>query len=132
MTKFRKIKFKDLRFIPASHEDTKNPGVVKKILFSSNDLPKDVTVQMINWARLQKDKSFALHYHEDMDEIFIILSGKVRYTDLKESVELSKGDAIYTPMKKVHKMTNISPLDVDYIAIGLTRRKGGRTINVQS
>lgn len=31
---------------------------------------------MINWAKLPIGKSFAKHYHEDMEEVFILIEGK--------------------------------------------------------
>ena len=69
------IRFKNLKFQPASHEDSFKPGVFKKVLLTYKDLLSG-RVQMINWARLPVGSEFAAHYHEDMEEIFIIVSGR--------------------------------------------------------
>lgn len=123
------VKLKNLKYIPASHENPKNPGVLKKVLFIYKDLLPG-RIQMINWAKLGPDKSFSPHFHEDMEEIFIILSGKVRLTIDNESKILEKGDAVIIPCKVTHKMVNVAKGNVFYLAIGLTLEGKGRTINV--
>lgn len=119
-----------LEYIPASHEDQKNPGVWKKVLFKKEDLIEG-RVQMVNWAKLPRGSSFKAHYHEDMDEIFIVLNGKARIKINEEEAELKKGDAVLTPMKHTHKMTNICNEDVYYIVIGISTGKNGKTIVVE-
>lgn len=128
---FKKIKFKSLKFIPSSHENQLNPAVVKKIIFEKEDIPRNIRIQMINWAKLFKKRSFTAHYHEDMDEIFIILSGKVRITIDDKTDFIQSYDVVYIPMGSKHKMENISSADVNYIAIGLSRNKGGKTVIVE-
>lgn len=124
----KKVTFKNLKFIPASHEDPQNPGVLKKVLYTYRDFVANGRVQMINWARLRKGRSFVSHYHEDMDEIFIIVSGKVKVrVDNKEDV-LEKGDAVLVPMEKVHQMENIGDEDANYLVIGVSLGKGGQTV----
>ncbi len=123
------IRSKDLKYIPASHEDQSNPGVWKKILFKKADLVKG-RIQMINWAKLPVGSTFRAHFHEDMVEVFIILNGKtsVRIDDEVENLE--KGDAVVTPVKHVHQMTNICSEDVLYIVIGISRGLDGKTVVV--
>lgn len=122
------VHFEDLKFIPASHEDTKNPGALKKVLFKREDLDTG-TVQMINWAKIPAGKSFAPHYHEEMFEVFIIINGKVKVQINDEEAILEAGDAVLVPEKKIHKMTNLGSEDVDYIAMGIAKRPGGKTVN---
>ncbi len=123
------VKFGDIKFQPASHEDPKDPGVLKKILLAKDDLMSG-RVQMINWAHLPVGKSFRRHYHEDLEEVFIIVSGECRMQVEDEIIELNRGDAILmAPMEK-HEMINISKTAVDYIAIGITTGAGGKTVVV--
>lgn len=124
------IKSKDLEYIPASHEDQQNPEVWKKILFKREDL-KEGRVQIINWVKLPVGNSFKAHYHEDMDEIFIIMNGKTIMKVDEEETSLEKGDAVLTPMKHIHKMTNIGDEDVLYIVVGISRGENGKTIVVE-
>ena len=121
------IRGKDINFVPASHEDKKNPQVLKKVLLKRDDLING-RVQMINWAKLPLGKTFKAHYHEDMEEIFIILNGKTRITIDKETEELNEGDTVIVPIKEIHMMENISPFDVNYIAIGISLCNNGKTV----
>ncbi len=123
----KKICFDKLRFIPAGHEDDKNPGVFKKILLTYKDITEGCRIQMINWAKLPIGNSFVSHYHEDMDEIFIIVSGIVNINIDNELSVLEKGDCVFIPMRKVHKMENIGSEDVNYIVIGLSLGLNGKT-----
>ncbi len=123
------VRFKELNFIPASHEDPKNPGALKKVLFKKEELDPG-RIQMINWARIPVGKSFAPHYHEDMFEVFIIMKGKVKIRVDSEEEILEEGDGVIVSEKQVHEMTNLSSSDVDYIAMGVAKQPGGKTINV--
>lgn len=122
------VRFKDLNFIPASHEDPKDPGVLKKVLLK-NILPPG-QIQMINWARIPKGKTFAPHYHESMIEVFVMISGKVKAKIGQEEAILEKGDLVIAFEKEIHTFENISNEDADYFAMGLAIKPGGKSINV--
>lgn len=126
------IIFKSLSFTPASHENQKSPGAFKKVLFTIKDFLPEGKIQMINWAKLPCGKAFACHFHEDMEEVFIISAGKVRLKVGKEIEKLEKGDAVLIPMGVSHQMENIGAEDADYIAIGISLGKGGKTILFQN
>lgn len=123
------VRFCDRTYVPASHEKPDAPGVWKKVLLGHDDLI-DGRVQMINWALLPTGASFQPHYHEDMEEIFIILNGKVSITVDGTTEELRKGDAVVIPIRSTHVMHNTCNEDVCYIAIGITREGKGRTVVV--
>ena len=123
------IRGDQIEFVPASHEDPADPGVLKRVLASKSHLI-DGRVQMVNWVRLLKGKSFERHYHEDMQEMFIILNGKVEMTVGDMSCELGAGDAILVAPREVHQMRSLCEEEVDYIVFGISSEKGGKTINV--
>lgn len=123
------IRFKDLDFIPASHEDPKDPGALKKVLLTRDDIPSG-RIQMINWSKIPKGKTFAPHYHEKMIEVFIIMSGKVRVKIDSEEAILEKGDMVIATEGQVHTMTNLSAEDVEYITMGIVTSKGGETVTL--
>lgn len=125
----RIIRSNQLEFVPASHEDPINPGVLKKILFKKGDLVEGA-IQMINWAKLPMGRSFEKHYHTTMEEVYIILSGKAKIIIDKEEEYLEKGDAVLIPIKAAHQMTNISDEEVNYIALGIATGENGKTVNV--
>lgn len=123
------VRFKDLNFIPASHEDPKDPGALKKVLLKRDDIPKG-QIQMINWAKIPIGKSFAPHYHESMIEVFIIMNGKVKVKIDNEEAILEKGDMVIAMEGQVHTMTNLSDEDVEYFAMGIVTSEGGKTVNI--
>lgn len=112
------IRFGDIPQVPAAHEDPKNPSVLKKVLFRLGDLASG-KIQMVNWATILPNRSFSLHHHESMQEIFIMLGdGVVAGVDGKEIV-LSRGDALVVEAKESHEMKNIGVFPVDYLAVGI-------------
>ena len=123
----RVVRKKILPKVPASHEDPKDPGVLKQILLKRDDLDAG-RIQMINWSILLSGKSFRPHYHEAMDEIFIILDGEVEITVGEEKETLGKGDTVVIPENSVHVMKNLSDQEVCYIAIGIARGPNGKTV----
>jgi mannose-6-phosphate isomerase-like protein (cupin superfamily) len=124
------IRGADLSFTPASHEDPKKPGVLKKILCAKDDCI-DGRVQMINWALLPQGSRFNRHYHQDMQEIFIILNGSVSMLVGEEEETLRGGDAVVIPPLAHHEMRNTSSEDVQYIVVGVSLGKGGKTVVVE-
>ncbi len=119
----------DRSFVAAGHEDPRDPGVVKKVLFQRADLQTG-SVQMVNWAKLPAGNNFAPHYHEDMQEVFIIVQGMVRLAIGNDEVVLRRGDAILIDPREVHQMWNDTEEDVEYLAIGITQGTGGQTVVV--
>ncbi len=123
------IRSSDKPYVPASHENPLSPGVWKKVLFQREDLQPG-TVQMVNWARLPPKSSFAAHYHEDMEEVFIIVAGAAEMTVCGETLLLGRGDTIAIDAREVHSMSNRGSEDVEYVVFGITDNKGGKTVVV--
>ena len=76
-------------------------------------------------------QAFAPHYHEDMQEIFIIIRGTAEITVGRQSVALAAGDAILIDAREVHRMRNTGAEDVEYVAMGVSAEAGGRTVVVE-
>ncbi|MGO9114234.1 MAG: cupin domain-containing protein [Thermoguttaceae bacterium] len=123
------IRANDKSFIPASHENPLAPGVWKKVLFQRDELQPG-TVQMVNWARLPVSSSFSAHYHEDMQEIFIIVAGEAEMVVADETMVLGRGDTISVDRREIHRMTNRGSEDVEYVVLGITGNQGGKTVVV--
>ena len=115
--------------VPASHEEPSDPGVLKQILLKRDNLAPG-RIQMINWSTLLPGKSFRSHYHEAMDEVFIILNGKVEISVGEEKEKLEKGDVVVIPEDTIHVMKNLTNGEVCYIALGVSRDAGGKTVVV--
>jgi mannose-6-phosphate isomerase-like protein (cupin superfamily) len=117
-------------FIPASHENPLAPGTWKKVLFQKDDFQAG-RVQMVNWARMPAGQAFAPHYHEDMQEIFVIMRGAAAITVDGQTVALGPGDAVLIDAREVHRMWNTGAEDVDYLAMGVSAGADGRTVVVE-
>ena len=124
-------KLAKIKELPAGHEDKKSPGCLKKIIFDVNDFPKGLSPQMINWARIPKGRSFKLHYHQDMTEIFIILKGQAKMRLNNKHFQLKEGDAVMVPAKSPHSVRNDGHSDFIYYVVGLSSKKGGKTITLE-
>lgn len=116
-------------FVPASHEDPNNPGVLKRVIATAADLQPG-QVQMVNWARLPVGHSFNSHYHEDMQEVFVLLKGTVKMTVDDQSVSMSSGDTVIIDPREIHQMTNIGAEPAEYIVFGISSQEGGKTVVV--
>lgn len=114
-------------YVPASHEDPKNPGVLKRVIATASDLQAG-QVQMVNWAKLPAGHSFQKHYHEDMQEVFVLLNGSVVMTVGEESVQMSAGDTVIVDVQEPHKMTNSGDTAAEYIVFGVASGEGGQTV----
>jgi mannose-6-phosphate isomerase-like protein (cupin superfamily) len=121
----------DRAFVPASHEDPRSPGAWKKVLFGKGDLVAG-TVPMVNWGRLPAGKSFAAHYHEDMQEVFVVFQGEAEMTVEGRPVRLGAGDAIAVDPREVHQMRNCGGGDLLYMVFGIATGQSGRTIVVEA
>jgi mannose-6-phosphate isomerase-like protein (cupin superfamily) len=119
----------DRSYVAAGHEDPRNPGVWKKVLLQRTDLRRG-SVQMVNWAKMPAGRGFAAHYHEAMQEVFIIFRGRARLTVGDQTVLLQPGDTAVIDPQEVHRMVNDGDADVEYLAMGIVERPGGRTIVV--
>ena len=87
----RVIRFADSPFLPAGHENPASPGVLRKVLLGKADL-RPGRMQMINWASLGVGKRFAPHYHEDMQEVFVVMQGTAEITIAGETTVLRLGE----------------------------------------
>ena len=112
------IHISDIPKEPASHEDPNDPGVLKQVLLRRDDIPSG-RIQMVNWATMPPGKSFQLHEHRSMEEIYIIFSGTAKIRIGGEEAVLQKGDAVVIPPKTVHAMTNNGGEPIEYIVIGV-------------
>ncbi len=83
---------------------------------------------MINWAKIEPGKSFRTHYHEDMDEVFILIRGMATIKIGNEEENMQTGDAVLVPAGSRHTMKNSGGETAEYLVAGISREKGGRTI----
>lgn len=124
------VRGSSLAFLPASHEKPDQPGVLKKVLGTRSDFVAG-QVQMLNWSLCPTGSSFRLHYHEDMQEVFVIFNGTVAMEVDGQTATLHAGDAIFVAPGQVHKMTNTCQEDVTYLVFGIATGQNGKTVVVE-
>jgi len=123
------VRSTELKFVPASHEDPKSPGVFKKILLRGDDFVEG-EIQTVNSALLPTGKAFTPHYHTDRQEVFIIIRGNAKITVDAEEATLGEGDTVVIPVGSVHKMENIGTEDTEFIVIAVSKGTDDRTVIV--
>jgi len=123
------FRLNEMEWIPASHENQQTPSVWKKVLLEKANLIEG-RVQMVNWCRMEPGKAFSPHYHEDMEEIFLILRGKARIRIGEGAAEIKSQEAVVIPPREVHEMKNTGEEDLEYLALGISQGQGGKTVLV--
>lgn len=116
-------------FVPAAHEDPENPGVLKRVIATHSDLIPG-QIMMVNWSRLPGDSSFQRHYHEDMQEVFVLITGHIQMTIDAESLEMKSGDTVIVEPREIHQMKNLMNSDAEYVVFGVSTGLGGQTVVV--
>jgi len=119
----------DSGLIPASHEDPRAPGVLKRVI-ATRDAFQQGHVQMLNWAVLPGHSSFQRHFHQDMQEVFILLSGEVEMRVATECRVLRPGDTVIVDPGEIHQMRNLQAGEAQYLVFGISSGQGGQTIVV--
>lgn len=127
----RLVRATDDAFTAASHEDPRQPGVLKRVIATRDELLAG-RVQMMNWARLPVASAFRAHYHEDMEETFIVVQGEAEMRIEQTTVQLKPGDAVIVAPHEVHSMKNIGAVAVQYVVVGISLGQNGRTVVVES
>ena len=127
----RVIRQHEKPLVAASHEDPNNPGVLKRVLLTLDELTAG-RVQMINWAKLPVGSTFQLHYHEDMQEVFVLMQGDVEMRVDQHLVKLKPGDTIVVDANERHQMRNLGKCDAEYLVVGISGLKKGKTVVVNA
>ncbi len=125
----RLIRASQQPFVPASHEDAQRPGVFKRVILQRDEVLAG-RVQMINWARLPAGAAFRAHYHEDMEETFVMISGTCTMDVDGKTFALEAGDTLVVAPREVHSMRNTGSSQVEYLVIGVSLGLGGETVVV--
>jgi mannose-6-phosphate isomerase-like protein (cupin superfamily) len=126
----RLIRAHEQPFVPASHEDPRRPGVLKRVIATRDEMLPG-RPQMINWAKLPAGQSFRAHYHEDMEETFVIVRGRAEMHVGEQDIAVGPGDTVVVAPREVHSMHNAGTEDVEYLVVGISLGQNGRTIVVE-
>ena len=104
---------------PATHEDPKDPGVLKKVIVRNDEVSPKSKLMMINLCRVPVGKTHKAHSHKTMEEIFYFTQGTGQVKINKEIEEVKPGDRIIVPAKSVHQVKNTGDVELEYIGLGI-------------
>jgi len=72
----KKINENSIDWIPASHENPKDPGIWKKVLIKHEDADPKSKLMSVILAKVPADRTNVAHVHETMEEIFYFTEGE--------------------------------------------------------
>lgn len=81
-------------------------------------------MKMLNYAVIQPGRSFQLHHHETLEEVFYILKGQAEITIGEETQPISTGMAVLIPRHAPHQMKNTGTEPLEYLAFGAANGDG--------
>lgn len=118
-----------LDFVPANHESPSSPAVLKKVLANHSQIQAG-QIMMVNWAKLNPGRSFQPHFHEDMQEIFVMLEGTGEF-DIDGTIHhLAAGDCAIVDPHETHSMHNSGVEPSLFLTIGVAKGEDGKTVMV--
>ena len=90
---------------------------VKRVMATSNEVGTPIT--QVAHTLLRKGEVVEEHFHPTMDEHFFFLEGKCDVNNNGDSFLCKKGDYLYVPSEKSHKLTAIE--DTIMLTIGVAK-----------
>jgi len=93
-----------------------DPRIMKRILLHESELPCSVR---LSHATLTPGQQVSPHSHEDLYEIFYVLSGCGKFVVNGETLEVSEGSTILIDPGEVHEVINCSERDMSLLYFGL-------------
>jgi len=86
-------------------------------------------MRMLNYAIIQPGRSFQLHHHETLAEVFYILKGEGEITVGEETQPISAGMAVLIPRYSPHIMKNVGQQPLEYLAFGAATGEGATVVH---
>ena len=107
------MEFKNISEIEFSNSS--HPGQIKKVIFHGYEMTSSVT--QVAYAELRAGDIVAEHYHESMEEVFLILDGECEFILDEVSHLLKKDDVIKISPKIKHKLRAFQDTKLYYFGV---------------
>jgi len=91
-------------------------GIMRKVLLGNGDLPASVR---LSHALFQPGESVEMHKHDDLFEVFYLLSGQGMLSVEGRSVAISAGSCFVIEPNEAHALCNDGDADMALIYFGL-------------
>lgn len=115
----KKINASSLLWVPATHEDSTDPGVLKKVIVTHDEVDPASELMMVNLCKVPVGKTHKAHSHRTMEEIFYFTAGEGEVRIEEEIESVRPGDRIIVPATSVHQVKNTGDVELEYIGIGI-------------
>ena len=69
----------------------------------------------LGYVSISKGESTQTGFHDDEEEIYVILKGEAKLILGDEESNIKEGDVVYVPRNTTHKMTCISDEKLEYL-----------------
>ena len=100
----------EIEFSNSSH-----PGQIKKVIFHGFEMRSSVT--QVAYAELRAGDIVEEHYHESMEEVFLILDGECEFSLDAVLYLLKKDDVIKIAPKIKHKLRAFQDTKLYYFGV---------------
>ena len=100
----------DLEFTMSRH-----PGLLKKVIFSGSEMISPLT--QVAYSELLAGEEVEEHFHESMEEVFLILDGRCEFWLNGIEHLLIQGSVIKIPPKLKHKLKAIENTKLYYFGV---------------
>lgn len=104
---------------PATHEDPQDPGVLKKVIVTHEEVSPESKLMMINLCKVPVGKTHKAHSHKTMEEIFYFTEGEGEVRVGEEIETVGPGDRVIVPATLEHQIKNTGAVDLKYIGLGI-------------
>lgn len=77
--------------------------------------PEETETIALGYVSVDNGRSTSLGFHDDEEEVYVILKGKAKLTIGDEECEVGPGSVAYVPRNHKHQMTCISGEKLEYL-----------------
>lgn len=115
----KKINIKNVDWIPASHEDSKNPSIWKKVLIKHEDVDPKSKLMSVILAKVPVGRTNNAHIHKTMEEIFYFTEGTGEIKIDGEVAKVKAGDCVVVPAGKTHLIRNTGQIELKLFGVAV-------------
>ena len=95
----------------------KSPGANPKVTFGHALMGDVANAVNLQYVRIEPDFVGGMHYHENSENVYIVLSGTLTVVVDGTTYELGQNDLVFVPRRSHHSASNYGTQDVECIEI---------------
>src|SRR5262245_37237968 len=71
----------------------------------------------VTWLEVPGETDQALHFHEEAEQVYIVVSGRGTMTVAGDKQEIGEGDLVLVPPATDHSIANSNPADLCCVSV---------------